>query len=77
MSQRAIVIPLIVLLVAALLFFVINGRWTPWLGGRAEQETDDAYVQADMTPLSTLISGTVRLGRTQGELKRAMGEIPR
>ncbi len=60
MSKRAAVIPLIVLVVAALLFFVINGRWTSWFGGRAEQETDDAYVQADMTPLSTRISGTVR-----------------
>ena len=60
MSKRAAVIPLIVLGVAALLFFVINGRWTSWFGGRAEQETDDAYVQADMTPLSTRISGTVR-----------------
>ena len=60
MSKRATVIPLIVLVVAALLFFVINGRWTSWSGGRAEQETDDAYVQADMTPLSTRISGTVR-----------------
>jgi membrane fusion protein (multidrug efflux system) len=59
-SKRATVIPLIVLVVAALLFFVINGRWTSWFGGRAEQETDDAYVQADMTPLSTRISGTVR-----------------
>ena len=61
MSKRATVIPLIVLVVAALLFFVINGRWTSrGLGGRAEQKTDDAYVQADMTPLSTRISGTVR-----------------
>jgi len=56
MSKRAIVVPLIVLLVAAVLFFVINGRWTSWFGGRAEQETEDAYVQADMTPLSTRIS---------------------
>jgi len=60
MSKRAIVVPLIVLLVAGLLFFVINGRWTSWFGGRAEQETEDAYVQADTTPLSTRISGTVR-----------------
>src|SRR6516162_10164997 len=60
MAKRGIVIPLIVLVVAAVLFFVINGRWTSWLGGRAEQETDDAYVQADMTLLSTRISGTVR-----------------
>src|SRR6516164_4968739 len=60
MSKRAIVVPLIVLLVAGLLFFVINGRWTSWFGGRAEQETEDAYVQADMTPLRARISGTVR-----------------
>ena len=32
MSKRATVIPLIVLVVAALLFFVINGRWTSWFG---------------------------------------------
>jgi len=60
MSTRTIVIPLIVLLAAALLFVAISGWWTPWLGNRAEQKTDDAYVQADMTPLSTRISGTVR-----------------
>jgi len=60
MSKRTIIIPLMVLVVAALLFFVINSRGTVWFGARAEQETDDAYVQADMTPLSTRISGTVR-----------------
>ena len=65
MSKRTIVIPLIVLVVAALLFFVIIGRWTSWSGGRAEQETNDAYVQADMTPLSTRITGTVRKMKVQ------------
>jgi membrane fusion protein, multidrug efflux system len=60
MSKRAIVVPLIVLVVAALLFFAINSRPISWLGGRADKETDDAYVQADITPLSTRISGTVR-----------------
>jgi membrane fusion protein, multidrug efflux system len=60
MSKRTIIIPLIVLVVAGVLFVVINGWWAIWSGGRTEQETDDAYVQADMTPLSTRISGTVR-----------------
>jgi membrane fusion protein, multidrug efflux system len=59
-SKRAIIIPLIVLSVAALLFFAINASWTSWFGGRSDQRTDDAYVRADMTPLSTRISGTVR-----------------
>jgi membrane fusion protein, multidrug efflux system len=60
MSKRAIIIPIAILAIAALLLFTINGRWTSWEGGSAEQETDDAYVRADMAPLSTRISGTVR-----------------
>ena len=40
MSKRAIVIPSIILVVAAL-FFVINGRRTRWSGGRAEQPDAD------------------------------------
>ena len=60
MSKRAIIIPLITLGVAALLFFAIHTNWTSWYGGRTDQETNDAHVQADMTPLSTRISGTVR-----------------
>jgi membrane fusion protein (multidrug efflux system) len=46
--------------VAAGLLFAIAGHWTEWEGHRAEQRTDDAYLRADMTPLSTRISGTVR-----------------
>jgi membrane fusion protein (multidrug efflux system) len=60
MSMRAIVIPAITLSVAAVLLFTINGCWTSWTGGSGEQQTDDAYVRADMTPLSTRVSGTVR-----------------
>jgi len=59
-SKRSIIIPLVVLVVARLLFVVINSWWPTWSGARVEQETDDAYVRADMTPLSTRISGTVR-----------------
>jgi membrane fusion protein, multidrug efflux system len=60
MSKRAVIIPVITLGVAAALLFLIRGCWTSWVGGSAEQRTDDAYVRADMTPLSTRISGTVR-----------------
>lgn len=60
MSKRAILIPIVVLGVAALLLFAIQHHWTRWEGGRAEQRTDDAYVRADVTPMSTRISGTVR-----------------
>ena len=60
MSKRAIIIPIVTLGVAAALLFTIQGCWTSWEGGSAEQRTDDAYVRADMTPMSTRISGTVR-----------------
>ncbi|MGA7109217.1 MAG: HlyD family secretion protein [Terracidiphilus sp.] len=60
MSKKAWIIPLIVLLAAAGLLFGIAGHWTSWQGNRPDQETDDAYLKADMTPLSTRISGTVR-----------------
>ncbi|ADV82536.1 HlyD family secretion protein [Terriglobus saanensis] len=60
MSKRAIIIPVLVLGTAAALLFTIKGHWTSWQGGSAEQRTDDAYVRADMTPMSTRISGTVK-----------------
>jgi len=60
MSKKSLIIPLIVLLAAAGLLFGIAGHWTGWQGNRPDQETDDAYLRADMTPLSTRISGTVR-----------------
>ncbi len=60
MSKRTIIVPIVVLGVAAILLFTIKGCWNSWQGGSAEQRTDDAYVRADMTPLSTRISGTIR-----------------
>lgn len=60
MLKRTVIIPVVILGVAAALLFTITGCWPSWEGGSAEQRTDDAYVRADMTPLSTRISGTVR-----------------
>ncbi|MGB8539609.1 MAG: HlyD family secretion protein [Acidobacteriaceae bacterium] len=60
MSKRAMIVPVVTLVVAAALLFTIKGCWSSWEGGGAEQRTDDAYLRADLTPLSTRISGTVR-----------------
>jgi membrane fusion protein, multidrug efflux system len=60
MSKKSLIIPLIVLLAAAGLLFGIAGRLTGWQGNQPDQVTDDAYLRADMTPLSTRISGTIR-----------------
>jgi membrane fusion protein (multidrug efflux system) len=60
MSKQAVIVPVITLGAAAILLFTIKGCWTTWEGGGSEQRTDDAYVRADMTPLSTRVSGTVK-----------------
>jgi membrane fusion protein, multidrug efflux system len=60
MSKSSVIVPVATLGIAALLFFTINGCWNSWEGRAGEQKTDDAYVRADMTPLSTRISGMVR-----------------
>ena len=60
MLKRSIIIPIIVLGVAVVLLLTITGRWTTWEGNKLEQRTDDAYVRADVTPMSTRISGTVQ-----------------
>ncbi len=60
MSKKSLIIPLVVLLAAGSLLFGIAGHLTGWQGNRPDQVTDDAYLRADMTPLSTRISGTVR-----------------
>src|SRR6185369_8943353 len=41
------------------ILFLIVTNWNTWTGGRGSQKTDDAYLRADITPLSTRVSGTV------------------
>jgi membrane fusion protein (multidrug efflux system) len=52
-------VPTLIFLMAAVILVAIIGNWNSWASERAEQETDDAYVRADLTPLSTKVSGVV------------------
>ena len=74
MSKKSWIIPLIVLLAAAGLLFGIAGHWTGWQANRANQKTDDAYLKADVTPLSTRIhsSGKVRSSFSQSNVATAI-----
>jgi membrane fusion protein, multidrug efflux system len=60
MTKRAVFVPLVILGIAAVLFLLIRSQWIKGEVGAGPQRTDDAYVKADQTPLSTRISGTVR-----------------
>src|ERR1700760_1802409 len=60
MWKRSILIPIAVLAAACGLFLAIRFGWPAWGSDARAQQTDDAYVRADQTPLSTRVSGTVR-----------------
>src|SRR3984885_7093591 len=53
------VVPAIILLLAVGIVVLITTNWNAWAGGREVQETDDAYLHADLTPLSTKVAGLV------------------
>src|ERR1700730_17928997 len=53
------IVPTIILLLASGIVLLISGSWNTWASDRVKQETDDAYVRADLTPLSTKVAGLV------------------
>lgn len=60
MLKRAVVVPVLVIGIAVVLLLFTWRHWTTSETRAGVQKTDDAYVRADETPLSTRISGTVR-----------------
>lgn len=56
---RSSLIPITIAVMAISLVVLISGSWTAWNGDRVVQTTDDAYVRADVTPLSTKVAGIV------------------
>src|ERR1700736_5421553 len=49
----------ILFLVGGLIVFVAR-EWDWWVGSAVKQTTDDAYLQADLTPLAAKVAGYVR-----------------
>jgi len=56
---KGLFVPAMILLMAVGILFLIAGNWNTWASERASQETDDAYLRADLTPLSTKVAGLV------------------
>jgi len=56
---KSLVVPVVIMAMAVGLIFLISGNWKTWASERVNQSTDDAYVRADLTPLSTKVSGLV------------------
>src|SRR3984957_1372737 len=56
---RTWLVPELILLMAVAIVFLVAGNWNAWASEKAEQETDDAYTRAGLTPLSTKVAGLV------------------
>jgi membrane fusion protein (multidrug efflux system) len=47
-------------LVAGVIVILFTTQWNRWVGNATREETDDAYVRGDVTPLSAQVDGYVR-----------------
>src|SRR5512133_345783 len=56
---RGRAVSIVILGLAVALVFFLSSNWTTWAGGGETQKTDDAYLRADLTPLSTKAAGIV------------------
>jgi membrane fusion protein (multidrug efflux system) len=54
-----VTIPLLAVIVALAFVALATSRWNEWTGAAKIQETDDAYVRADLTRLSSRVAGEV------------------
>ena len=52
-------VPATIMGIALALVLLISGNWKTWASEQVKQTTDDAYVRADLTPLSTKVAGLV------------------
>ena len=51
---------ILVFIVAVGIIIVVSTNWSRWEGGAGWQRTNDAYLQADLTPISAKVAGYVR-----------------
>lgn len=56
---RVWLVPATIMALAVAVIVVISGNWNRWASQREKQKTDDGYVRADRTPLSTKVAGLV------------------
>ena len=74
-SRWVALVPFAVLLIAVAILFSVAGNWNSWVSSREIQETDDAYVRADLTPLGTRVSGAVARVAVDDYQKVRAGEL--
>ena len=51
---------ILVFVVAIAIIVIVSTNWTRWEGGEGWKRTNDAYLQADLTPISAKVTGYIR-----------------
>jgi membrane fusion protein (multidrug efflux system) len=57
---QKVLTPIAMVLLIVAVVASVAWNWNSWEGGRVEQDTDDAYVRGNLTPLSTKVAGIVK-----------------
>jgi membrane fusion protein (multidrug efflux system) len=66
---------ILVLVVAVAVILVVSRNWTRWEGGPGWQRTNDAYLQADLTPIIAKVGGYLRSLPVQDFQRVHAGEV--
>ncbi|HTH96805.1 MAG TPA: HlyD family secretion protein [Stellaceae bacterium] len=66
---------ILMLAVALACLVIITTRWNIWVGGPGWQTTDDAYLQADLTPITAKVAGYVREVPVQDYQRVTAGQL--
>ena len=59
-AWRRLAVPLLAVAAMAVFIVLATLRWDVWVGGRAIQTTNDAYIRAQTTRLSSRVAGEVK-----------------
>jgi membrane fusion protein (multidrug efflux system) len=51
---------ILVFVVAIAIIVIVSTNWNRWEGGTGWQRTDDAYLQSDLTPITSKVAGYIR-----------------
>src|ERR1700753_3322783 len=74
-ALRRFAIPAIAILAALAFIAVATLRWDDWVAGAAVQTTNDAYVRAETTRLSTRVAGEVKVVAVQDYQRVKAGDL--
>jgi membrane fusion protein (multidrug efflux system) len=65
----------LVFLVAIAIIIIVSRNWTRWEGRAGWQRTSDAYLQADVTPISAKVAGFIRVLPIQDYQRVQRGQV--